>query len=114
MKTKKKNTNTKSEKISKLTKEDGQSEKLEERRIKVKKGIKPLFSKDVNYYFLEKKYLEKYLEQILNIKLSTRKKIYFGWHNKLLSRGSQVRILSGVLIKELALSKIPEINPSYL
>ena len=48
MKTKKKNTNTKSEKISKLTKEDGQSEKLEERRIKVKKGFKPLFNKDVN------------------------------------------------------------------
>ena len=48
MKTKKKNTNTKSEKVSKLTKEDGQSEKLEEKRIKVKKGFKPLFSKDVN------------------------------------------------------------------
>ena len=48
MKTKKKNTNTKSEKVSKLTKEDGQSEKLEEKRIKVTKGFKPLFSKDVN------------------------------------------------------------------
>ena len=43
-----KNTNTKSEKVSKLTKEDGQSEKLEEKRINVKKGFKPLFSKDVN------------------------------------------------------------------
>ena len=102
MEDRKKNTNSKLEKVSKLTKEDGQSEKLEERRIKVKKGFKPLFSKDVNYYFLEKKYLEKYLEQILNIKLSIRKKFYFGWRNKLLSRGSQVRILSGVLIKELA------------
>ena len=29
-------------------KEDGQSEKLEEKRIKVKKGFKPLFNKDVN------------------------------------------------------------------
>ena len=48
MKDKKKNTNIKSEKVSKLTKEDGQSEKLEEKRIKVKKGFKPLFSKDVN------------------------------------------------------------------
>ena len=38
----------KSEKVSKLTKEDGQSEKLEEKRINVKKGFKPLFSKDVN------------------------------------------------------------------
>ncbi len=48
MKNIKKNTNTQSEKIPKLTKEDGQSEKLEEKRIKVKKGFKPLFSKDVN------------------------------------------------------------------
>ena len=48
MKDKEKNTNTKSEKVSKLTKEDGQSEKLEEKRINVKKGFKPLFSKDVN------------------------------------------------------------------
>ena len=44
----KKKTNTKSEKVSKLTKEDGQSEKLEGKRINVKKGFKPLFSKDVN------------------------------------------------------------------
>ena len=43
-----KNTNTKSELVSKLTKEDGQSEKLEEKRIKIKKGFKPLFSKDLN------------------------------------------------------------------
>ena len=48
MKDIKKNTNTNSEKVSKLTKEDGQSEKLEEKRINVKKGFKPLFSKDVN------------------------------------------------------------------
>ena len=48
MKDIKKNSNTKSKKISKLTKEDGQSEKLEEKRIKVKKRLKPLFSKDVN------------------------------------------------------------------
>ena len=48
MKDIKKNTNTQSEKIPKLNREDGQSEKLEEKRIKVKKGFKPLFSKDVN------------------------------------------------------------------
>ena len=50
MKDKKKNTNTniKSEKVSKLTKEDGQSEKLEEKRINLIKGFKPLFGKDVN------------------------------------------------------------------
>ena len=48
MKTKKKNTNTKSEKVSKLTKEDGQSEKLEEKKTNVKKGFKPFFNKDVN------------------------------------------------------------------
>ncbi len=35
-------------KILKLSKEDGQSEKLEEKRINVKKGFKPLFEKDVN------------------------------------------------------------------
>ena len=44
----KKQTISKKVKIPKLTKEDGQSEKLEEKRIKVKKGFKPLFSKDVN------------------------------------------------------------------
>ena len=48
IKDRKENTSTKSEKVSKLTKEDGQSEKLEEKRINVKKGFKPLFSKDVN------------------------------------------------------------------
>ena len=45
---KKKNTSTKPKQVSKLTKEDGQLEKLEEKIIKVKKGFKPLFSKDVN------------------------------------------------------------------
>ena len=48
MKHRNNNTNTKSELVSKLTKEDGQSEKLEEKRIKLKKRFKPLFSKDVN------------------------------------------------------------------
>ena len=48
MKDRNKNSNTKSELVSKLTKEDGQSEKLEEERIKVKRKLKPLFSKDVN------------------------------------------------------------------
>ena len=48
MKHRNNNTNTKSELVSKLTKEDGQSEKLEEKRIKAQKGFKPLFSKDVN------------------------------------------------------------------
>ena len=35
-------------KVPKLNREDGQSEKLEEKRINVKKVSKPLFSKDVN------------------------------------------------------------------
>ena len=35
-------------KILKLSKEDGQSEKLEEKRINLNKGFKPLFEKDVN------------------------------------------------------------------
>jgi hypothetical protein len=48
MKTKEKNINSKSEKVSKLTIEDGQSKKLEEKRIMAKKEFKPLFSKDVN------------------------------------------------------------------
>ena len=48
MKDKKRDTNSKSNKVSKLTKEDGQSEKLEEKKTYVKKGFKPLFSKDVN------------------------------------------------------------------
>ena len=38
MKDIKKNTNTQSEKIPKLNREDGQSEKLEEKKVKVKKG----------------------------------------------------------------------------
>ena len=48
MKDRENNTSSKTEKISKLTKEDGQSEKLEEKRVNVKKGFKPLFGKDVN------------------------------------------------------------------
>ena len=48
MKDKKRDTNSKSNKVSKLTKEDGQSEKLEEKKTNVKKGFKLLFSKDVN------------------------------------------------------------------
>ena len=48
LKDKKKNINTKLEEVSKLTREDGQIEKLEEKGIKVKKGFKPLFGKDVN------------------------------------------------------------------
>ena len=43
-----KETIVKKVKIPKLSEEDGQAEKLEEKRIKVKKGFKPLFSKDVN------------------------------------------------------------------
>ena len=48
MKKTKKQIISKKVKIPKLTKEDGQSEKLEEKRINVKKGLKPLFGKDVN------------------------------------------------------------------
>ena len=48
MKDRNKNTNTELKLVSKLTKEDGQSEKLEEMRIKVKREFKPLFSKDIN------------------------------------------------------------------
>ena len=47
MKERNKNTNTKSELVSKLPKEDGQSEKLEEKRIKV-------FRNDVRSFILEK------------------------------------------------------------
>ena len=43
-----KNTPPRLEKISKLTEQDGQFEKLEGKRIKHKKRIKPLFGKDVN------------------------------------------------------------------
>ena len=39
MKDRKKNTYTKSEKVSKPTKEDGKTDKLEEKRIKVKKDL---------------------------------------------------------------------------
>jgi hypothetical protein len=47
----KKNTNdtfSKKVKVPKLTRDDGQSEKLEEKRINVKKVSKSLFGKDVN------------------------------------------------------------------
>ena len=48
MKKTKKKTIPKKVKMPKLTKEDGQSEKLEEKRVNMKKGFKPLFGKDVN------------------------------------------------------------------
>ena len=48
MKKHKKKTILKKIKIPKLAKEDGQSEKLEEKRVNMKKGFKPLFGKDVN------------------------------------------------------------------
>ena len=48
MKKKKKDTFSKNVTVPRLTKEDGQSEKLEEKRINVKKVSKPLFGKDVN------------------------------------------------------------------
>ena len=44
----KKDTFSKKVKVPKLTREDGQSEKLEEKRMNVKKGFNPLFGKDVN------------------------------------------------------------------
>ena len=43
-----KQTIVKKVKLPKLSKEDGQIEKLEEKIINVKKGLKPLFGKDVN------------------------------------------------------------------
>ena len=43
-----KQTIVKKVKIPKLSEEDGQAEKLEERRINLKKGLKPFFGKDVN------------------------------------------------------------------
>ena len=43
-----KQTIVKKVKIPKLSEEDGQAEKLEERRKNVKKGLKPFFGKDVN------------------------------------------------------------------
>ena len=48
MKKTKKQTISKKVKTPKLTKEDGQSEKLEEKRVNMKKEFKPLFGKDVN------------------------------------------------------------------
>ena len=48
MKKTKKKAISKKVKIPKLTKEDGQSEKLEEKRVNKEKGFKPLFGKDVN------------------------------------------------------------------
>ena len=48
MKKNRKDTFSKNVKVPKLTGEDGQSEKLEEKRINVKKVSKPLFGKDVN------------------------------------------------------------------
>tara|TARA_B100000035_G_C20634164_1_gene393707 strand:- start:93 stop:263 length:171 start_codon:yes stop_codon:yes gene_type:complete len=48
MKKRKKRTIPKNIKIPKLTREDGQSEKLEEKKINAEEGFKPLFSKDVN------------------------------------------------------------------
>ena len=43
-----KQTIVKKVKIPKLSQEDGQIEKLEDRIINVKKGLKPFFGKDVN------------------------------------------------------------------
>ena len=43
-----KETIVKKVKIPKLSEEDGQAEKLEDRRTNVKKGLKPFFGKDVN------------------------------------------------------------------
>ena len=48
MKKNKKDTFSKKVKVPRLTKEDGQSEKLEEKKTNVEKGFKPLFNKDVN------------------------------------------------------------------
>ena len=44
----KKITPLKSEKVSKLTEQDGQFEKLEEKRTKHKNRFKSIFGKDVN------------------------------------------------------------------
>jgi len=43
-----KQTIVKKVKIPRLSEEDGQAEKLEDRRINLKKGLKPFFGKDVN------------------------------------------------------------------
>jgi len=48
MKKNNKDISPKKVKVPKLTGEDGQSEKLEEKRINMKKVSKPLFGKDVN------------------------------------------------------------------
>ena len=48
MKKNKKNTNSKPSKVPKLILEDGQLDKLEEKKINIKKRFKPLFGKDVN------------------------------------------------------------------
>ena len=45
---KRKQTISKSVKVVKLNEEDGQLNKLEEKRINLIKGFKPLFGKDVN------------------------------------------------------------------
>ena len=43
-----KRTTVKKVKMPKLSEEDGQAEKLEDRRINVTKGLKTFFGKDVN------------------------------------------------------------------
>ena len=48
MKKNNKDTFSKKVKVPKITEEDGKSEKLEEKRINVKKVYKPLFGKEVN------------------------------------------------------------------
>jgi hypothetical protein len=48
MKKNKKDTFSKKVIVPKLTEEDGQSEKLEKKRINVKKVSSPIFGKDVN------------------------------------------------------------------
>jgi hypothetical protein len=48
MKKRKKNTISESVKVSKLIKDDGQSDKLEGKRINFKRGLITLFGKDVN------------------------------------------------------------------
>ncbi len=45
---KRRKTISKSLKVAKLNEEDGQLNKLEEKRINLIKGFKPLFGKDVN------------------------------------------------------------------
>ena len=48
MKKNKESASPKNIKKIKIIEEDGQSEKLEEKKIKISKVIKPLFGKDVN------------------------------------------------------------------